>query len=450
MNKKFDNNYKKYINIKFSKLLVIIAITLILITIFPITIFAVEKPQETKEIELNTQSSTSNEIEIFSKADILMDLSTGNVLYEKNSNEKLYPASTTKLMTAILTLENCQLTDVVTVDKKALNGIPRSYTVAALQANEQFTVDQLMHVLLIPSANDAANVLACHIAGSIDNFANMMNEKAKALGCKNTHFVNPSGVHNDDHYSTAYDMALIGKYAYQFDVIREFATITKYSLPNSPNGKERNFKATNTLITPGNKYYYDLATGLKTGYTDKAKSCIVATAEKDNKKLLCVVLGGDKNSDGKAQRELDCINLFNYGFDNFNYVDLCQKSATLDKTNIENIPQNLQNADIIYSDSLNLLAPNGIEIQPTYSWAENQELPIYKDTVVGTITYIVNNSTYTINLLASNDILPNNSKSINYLFYILLGVLVLLFFVTKKKKSKKKPKKIQYFKHSFY
>ena len=225
--------------------------------------------------------SAQSQLTVLSKAAILIDSYSGQVLYEYNSNEQLYPASTTKLMTAILTLENCQLSDTVIVNPKALTGIPRTYTTAALQPNETLTVEQLLHVLLIPSANDAANVLAFHIAGSIEDFAIMMNAKVKELGCQNTHFENPIGIHSDTHYSTAYDMALIGKYANTFTEIKEITCTTSYALPNLPDGKERKFKTTNTLITPKNKYYYEYATGMKTGYTDKAKSCIVAKAKKD-------------------------------------------------------------------------------------------------------------------------------------------------------------------------
>lgn len=140
---------------------------------------------------------------------VLIHADTGKILYEKESNKTMYPASTTKIMTAILVLENAQLTDIATVSSNAVKSVPAGYSRANLQVGEQFTIDQLLHVLLIPSANDAANVLAEHIAGSIAEFANMMNQKAVEIGCKNTHFVNPSGIHSNDHYSTAYDLALI-------------------------------------------------------------------------------------------------------------------------------------------------------------------------------------------------------------------------------------------------
>lgn len=413
------------------------------------------------QVQSNTQSNTSptnsNELNLYSKSSILIDSTTGQILYEHNAYEKLYPASTTKLMTAILTLENCQLTDTVTINPDALKGIPATYTTAALQPNEQLTVDQLLHVLLIPSANDAANVLAYHVAGSIENFAVMMNAKAKEIGCKNTHFVNPSGVHNDEHYSTAYDMALIGKFANTFDTVKDIVTQTQYSLPDLPDGKKRNFKTTNTLITPNNKYYYEYATGLKTGYTDKAKSCIVAKAKKDNIELICAVLYGDKTEDKKNERELDCHTLFDYGFNNFKPTEICTQNTPIDKTTINDIPQQYQDINIIYSDTINLLVNtnNTSNTITNISWNTDLNYPINKNTIVGNITYIIDDNTYSVNLLAGEDIFPKmQSKQISYIFYILVGILIILLLITiftnhyhKKKKSSKDEK---YFRHSFY
>ncbi|MBO5349834.1 MAG: D-alanyl-D-alanine carboxypeptidase [Clostridia bacterium] len=410
----------------------------------------------------NSNTNNNNEnLTLYSNSSILIDAKTGQILNEHNAYEKTYPASTTKLMTAILTLENCNLTDSVTITNEAISGIPISYTIAALQPNEVLTVEQLLHVLLIPSANDAANVLACHIAGSIDDFSVMMNAKAKELGCQNTNFVNPSGIHNDEHYSTAYDMALIGKYANTFEKIKEISSKTSYSLPNLPNGTQRNFKTTNTLITPTNKYYYEYAAGLKTGYTDKSKSCIVAKAQKDDIELICVVLGGEKTEDLKSERELDCHTLFEYGFNNYDYYTICSQNNSLDKSNLTDIPTNLQNTDIIFSEDLNLLIniDNYENITSNIDWENDLQLPIYKDTVVGSITYDISGNPYTINLLSGTDILPSEAaNSISQFFYILLGILIIIIIITifinkrknrfhRKCRSSKEPK---YFKHSFY
>ena len=393
------------------------------------------------QVQSNTQSNTSptnsNELNLYSKSSILIDSTTGQILYEHNAYEKLYPASTTKLMTAILTLENCQLTDIVTVNPDALKGIPATYTTAALQPNEQLTVDQLLHVLLIPSANDAANVLAYHVAGSIENFAVMMNAKAKEIGCQNTHFVNPSGVHNDEHYSTAYDMALIGKFANTFDTVKDIVTQTQYSLPDLPDGKKRNFKTTNTLITPNNKYYY-----------------------KDDTELICAVLYGEKTEDKKNERELDCHTLFDYGFNNYKETTVCEKNQAIDTTNISDIPEMYENEDILYEDNLNLLVntQNSTDIQSNISWNTDLKYPISKDTIVGNVTYIIDGNNYSVNLVAGNNILPTNSDSISYTFYILVAVLIILLLITiftKKRKNRyhkksKSSKDEKYFRHSFY
>lgn len=403
-------------------------------------------------VENSSEQESINEPTVFSKSSILMDQNTGQILFEHNARETVYPASTTKLMTAILTLENCNLTDEVTVTKEALLGIPKGYTTASLQAGEKLTIDQLLHVLLIPSANDAANVLACHISGSVEDFSVVMNEKAKQIGCENTHFTNPSGIHNDNHYSTAYDMALIGMYACKFDKIKEVALTTNYSLPEiQKNNKTitRAFKTTDTLITPKNQYYYEYATGLKTGYTDKAKSCIVSTAKKDDMQLLCVVLGGDKTDDGKAQRETDCKTLFEYGFNDFKYTDLCKPNDIIDKSKITDIPEYLQNASITYQEPLHLLVNTNQTTTPIISLNQTQELPIQKGTVVGTATYNINSKEYKINIVLSEDLLPNNTSAIVNIFHILIGALILIILLTLIKK-KQKAKESRYFKRSLY
>ena len=265
--------------IKIKKLLLLLIILLLTLNIFCMNSFA----------ETSLPS-------VYSPACILIDADSGKILYSKNANTKMYPASTTKIMTAILTLENCKLDDVAIASHNAVYSIPYGYSVATIQEGEELTIEQLLNVLLIPSANDAAVVLAEHIAGSVEAFSDMMNSKAVELGCKNTHFVNPNGIHDEEHYSTAYDLALIGKYAMQFDTFRTIVQKTSYSLPktNKYDKEDRLFNTTNDLIkknyssSPTN-YYYQYATGAKTGYTDAAKSCIVATATKDD--ICCSSLG---------------------------------------------------------------------------------------------------------------------------------------------------------------
>lgn len=257
----------------------IVIFTIIILLLLPVS-FSLATDIDTSDYNPDNLTTNSDSI-------ILMDAKTGNILYSKNAFEKKYPASTTKLMTAILTLENCKLTDVVTVSHNAIFSIPIGYSHASLQEGEELTVEELLNVLLIPSANDAAVALAEHIAGSVENFATMMNNKAKELGCLNTNFINPNGVHDNSHYSTAYDLALIGQYAMKFDDILRIAKVTQYTLPKTNKYDEENriFNTTNGLVNKNEKYYYPNCTGLKTGYTDKSGYCIVATAEKKRSRI---------------------------------------------------------------------------------------------------------------------------------------------------------------------
>ena len=231
----------------------------LILLIFLINIFA------------STSFATTDEITTYSPHCILMEVKTGKIIYEKDAYTLVPPASTTKIMTAILTLEHCELTDTATVSHEAIFTVPVGYSHANLVEGEELTIDQLLHVLLIPSANDAANVLAEHIAGSIESFTTMMNTKALEIGCKNTNFVNANGIQADNHYSTAYDLALIGRYAMQNDFFREIVAKTRYTLPatNKYSESDRIFNTTNELLKEDHRdsadnYYYEYANGIKT------------------------------------------------------------------------------------------------------------------------------------------------------------------------------------------
>ncbi len=204
---------------------------------------------------------------------LLMDSASGKILYERNAREKRFPASTTKIMTAILALENRKLTDTATVSENAVSTIPYSYTIANLQIGEVLTYEQLLLVLMLPSANDAATVIAEDIGGSVEGFASMMNQKAREIGCENTNFVNANGIHHENHYTTAYDLALIGQYAMKNEPFRKIVSSVKYTLPTTEkyDKEDRIFTNNNRLINSNSSNYYQYATGIKTGYTDPAR-----------------------------------------------------------------------------------------------------------------------------------------------------------------------------------
>ncbi len=401
-----------------------------------------------------TSTYASTIPDTYSSACLLMEESTGKILYSKNANSIMYPASTTKIMTAILTLENCKLSDTAVVSHNAVFSIPSGYSTASLVEGEVLTIEQLLNVLLIPSANDAAVVLAEHIAGSVEAFSDMMNSKAVELGCLNTHFVNPNGIHNENHYSTAYDLALIGKYAMQFPTFKEISSKTRYTLPitNAYSKEDRIFNTTNDLIKPNyssspTNYYYKYATGGKTGYTDPAGQCIVATATKDNVSLIAVTLHGDFTEDNLSQRALDCKALFEYGFNNFSMVSIAKKGDVASNMKVPNATKDSSSLDLLYSDDIYAFVPNGFD---TSSVTPNIKLsstfaPIAQDTILGTISYDIDGSNYSCNLLASHEVYKNQfTKTAMELALLLIFLILLSKFLKRKKRRKnyrKKPKK---------
>lgn len=401
-----------------------------------------------------TSTYASTIPDTYSSACLLMEESTGKILYSKNANSIMYPASTTKIMTAILTLEKCNLSDTAVVSHNAVFSIPSGYSTASLVEGEVLTIEQLLNVLLIPSANDAAVVLAEHIAGSVEVFSDMMNSKAVELGCLNTHFVNPNGIHNENHYSTAYDLALIGKYAMQFPTFKEISSKTRYTLPitNAYSKEDRIFNTTNDLIKPNyssspTNYYYKYATGGKTGYTDPAGQCIVATATKDNVSLIAVTLHGDFTEDNISQRALDCKALFEYGFNNFSMVSIAKKGDVASNMKVPNATKDSSSLDLLYSDDIYAFVPNGFD---TSSVTPNIKLsstfaPIAQDTILGTISYDIDGSNYSCNLLASHEVYKNQfTKTAMELALLLIFLILLSKFLKRKKRRKnyrKKPKK---------
>lgn len=372
------------------------------------------------------------EINISAPVCVLMEYSTGKILFEKNLNKMMYPASTTKLMTAILVLEKCQLTDVATVSNSAVDSVPAGYSTAYLQKGEKLTIEQLLHVLLIPSANDAANVLAEHVGGSIANFANMMNSKAKEIGCENTNFKNPSGIHDENHYSTAYDLSLIAKHAMQFQTIKDIVQKTVYNLPKTDkyNGDNRIFYNTNLLLShhSPDDYYYPYATGLKTGYTNPAKDCIIATAKKDDLELIAVILGAEDTNGSLVPKFLDCKKLFEYGFSNYSYKNIKKANSVVTKVSVLGATEDTKNLNILVKNDINVFLENNFDInnlEPKLELDTPLVAPIKGGSTIGKITYDIDGIIYTSELIAETDV-----NIVNFVLIIFrLGLILLVIFI---------------------
>ena len=261
-------------------------------------------------------------MEVSAPRAVLIDVDSGKMLFEKDAYSPAYPASTTKILTAILALEKCNLDDEVTASFEAVNSVYANGTTASIQPGETLTVRDLLSTLMVHSANDAAYVLAEHIGGSTSSFASMMNTRAKELGATATYFVNPNGLPDSSHKCSAYDMALFARHAMKsFPFFREIVKTVNYSLPITEEYTKLYMNeypdatsvtrylttTTNHLINPNrSQYYYEYATGIKTGYTDAAANCIVASAEKDGVELIVVIFGAS----GWTNLRNDCVNLF--------------------------------------------------------------------------------------------------------------------------------------------
>lgn len=363
-------------------------------------------------------------------AAILIDSSSEKIIYSKNESEKMYPASTTKILTAILTIENCNLDDVVTVPYEAIASIPYGYSIAALQVGEQLTVEQLLKVMLVHSANDAANVLAYHISGSIDAFATIMNNKVAELGLTNTHFTNPSGMHDENHYTTAYDLAIIMKYCMKNSTFRNLSGLKYCTIPATNKYEERIFNTTNELLTnnSSSNYYYKYAIAGKTGYTTEAKNCLVSVSNKDGLELICVVLSAGLYPNNLSAKFIDTKTLFNYGYDNYTIRKLRERNAIATQIEVGNGTKETRNLDLLISDDITVLIPQDdlkTEFSPEIQITDNLLAPITQGQVVGKIVYTIDGIEYSSNLIASHSV--EKSGHLELAIQILMIVLILFF-----------------------
>lgn len=373
----------------------------------------------------------NNELPIVGESAILIDVKTGKVLYQKNANKRMEPASTTKIMTAILALEKGNLSDtVVTGSNPPLAEGTRIY----LEEGEELTLEQLLYAMLLNSANDAAVAIAEHIGGNVTNFANMMNEKAYELGAKNTTFVNPNGLTEEGHLTTAYDLALMARYALlNFDDFRKIVSTRQSTIPWAAEEWDRSLYNLNKLL-----WKYDGADGVKTGYTRSAGQTLVASATKDGWQLIAVVLkshGQNIWSDAKT--------LLDYGFENFKKIDVIEKGKVITQKDIKfgdttQIETSTDFSVVLPKDSPTITKK--INLKP------NVKAPIKKGEVLGAMEFYCNNQKIgSIDLVSDKDI-PR--KIFTYWWFWLLVFSLFLYIPFRKhiglKRYKKSKTQIQY------
>ncbi len=384
---------------------------------------------------------TSKEPNLVSEAAILMDKKTGKVLYAKEENKKMYPASTTKILTAILALENSHLDDLITVSYDAVMSIPDGYSSASLQVGEQLTVEQLLELVLIHSANDAANVLAEYVGGSVESFVSMMNTKVHELGLSNTHFTNAYGMHHDNHYTTCQDLANIMKYCIQNEDFRRIAGSASCVLPSTNKYGTRKYASTNELIIPNHSNYYPYLTCGKTGFTSQAGDCLVSCAYKNDLELICVVLGG-KTRNGISTRFSETKDLYEYGYGNYTVKTIVNVNDVVTQLEISNGTQQTKNLDLLANNSIVALLKNSIledTILTNIDLKDNIQAPIEQGDYLGHAFFIIDDTSYETDLIAAHSV--EESKLLGLILEIGIGCLFIifaciLFFINKKKKIK--------------
>lgn len=338
----------------------------------------------------------------------LMDSDSGQILYEQNAYDKAYPASMTKVMTALLVLEALESGTItpdtlVTVSELAATEEFFNESSADLQDGEQISVIDLLYCLMLPSANDAARALAEHLAGSIDAFANMMNQRAAKLGCKSTHFVNPTGLHDPEHYSSAYDIALIFREAMTYSLFLKIIAAGEYvTTPTNLYG-ERYLFSSNGLISEAyyTGYLYEYCIGGKTGNTEAAGNCLVSAAQKDEITLISVIMNSDvtitENGVEQHNRFAETIRLLDYGFNNYTKVNLTQPETPV-ATVAVTLSKDGEEVGVVPQGSIPVLLSNDIPVEDIQTeitlFADSVEAPVAKGQVMGSMRLYYGDQTF--------------------------------------------------------
>ncbi len=268
-------------------------------------------------------------VKTVAKSSCLMDYATGTVLYESKAHKKRFPASITKTLTALLTIENCDMNETVTYSKNSLSCIKDGAANIGAKVGEKMSVKDALYGMMLHSGNECATALGEHMFGSEKAFVQKLNERAKQAGAKDSHFVNGNGLHNDNHYVTAYDMAMIMRAALKYPLFREILGTTQYTIQKNNKRKHR-FIANmrHKMIWEGGPYYYKGIIGGKTGFTDEARNTLVTAAERDGMTLIAIVLKSDTN-----HVYTDTKKLFNYGFRNFKSINISENDNRFNNEN---------------------------------------------------------------------------------------------------------------------
>ncbi len=373
---------------------------------------------------------------IKSEAYLLVNTDTDTIVFAQNEREQLKCASLVKTATAILTAEKCEnLDEVITVSETALKPLEGIYSSSCkLQAGEKISVRDLLYCVMLENANDASNVLAEHIGGSIEEFVSMMNEFAKSIGCTDTNFTNPHGLDEEGEYTTAYDMYLLTKYAMKNSVLSVMSETVNYTVPATNMSEERKLNNRCDVVEIGTRYYYEYAKGFKTGQTDEAQRCAAVSATKDAYSYIAIVLGCPNEcvdkcgySDNTALYE--ARTMLQWAFKNLTMTIVAEKTDIIASVNVA-LSSKTDHVGLVPEKQLQALLLNTVNessLEFIYETTDNVKAPVKKGDILGTVKI-----KYADNVIASVNLVANEDVERSFILYsaeIIKGVVSSPIFI---------------------
>ena len=378
---------------------VFLLLVLLLTQLWPVTAYAVE------------------DIQLDAKAALLVDGATGTVLLDQDAHTKQYPASITKVMTALLVFEaidrgELRLSDSITASANSVAGLPDDASTADIVAGETLTVEQLLYCLLVVSANEVSNILAEAVSGSVTAFVALMNQRAQELGCENTHFVNTSGLPDNEHYTTAWDIYLFTREAMKYDEFMTIVNTKAYDVPATNKSEARELHSTNYLISNWRALGYldSRAHGVKTGSTSDAGHCLVSTAAEGSLSFISVVLGAESvtlpSGGTQVQSFSETSRLFDWGFENFSYQTVLEEAELVKEVSVA--LSKVDHVSVHPAADVELLLPKGTDpasLERTLDLESPVDAPVTEGQVLGTLSLSLEGEVLTtVDLLASHDV----------------------------------------------
>lgn len=379
---------------------------------------------------------------------ILMDADTGVILYEKNSHEKMYPASTTKLLTTLIAMEDekSNLNDMVDFSYDAVMSIPRDGSNMGMDAGEKMTLEECLYGVLVVSANEVANAIAEYVSGDINTFVDLMNKRAKELGCVDSHFNNPHGYSDPDHYTSAYDLAMIGREFFDNELLSRISRTPTYHWYATEYQPDDIVLGSTNYFMKGRKYCEGLV-GSKTGFTDESRQCLVTACQRNGIKLICVVM-----SEETPYQYDDTLTLFNYGFSNFELLKVSDYETryTITKDSFFHSDSDVfGNSDdfLVLDDVSKIIVPTTItfdELTSSINYSDSKENVLatvdysYHNVYLGSasILFVTDEDdifTFDENYIESEDNIPEEEPTfiyINHIIYGLISIVVIFIVVT--------------------